>query len=165
MVTRVLRPFYLLSYDPSPGCSTAHSRIFPAYPHFNPVFQFLLECPYLVFMTLAYKITSKTNAMKTFVKNYIGKGKKVEGLEIIRISFKIADLVKFSHKFKDEDFITMEIAKLKSTDAFGHDYTAYVNRLEEQETATPTQDEKPAKKSVKRTRKAEAVASQDEVPF
>ncbi|MCX6251372.1 MAG: hypothetical protein NTX61_11545 [Bacteroidetes bacterium] len=72
--------------------------------------------------------------MKNFVKNYIGKGKKIEGLEIIKINFKIEDLVKFSHKYKDEDYISIEIAKLKSPDQFGHDYTAYVNRLEETKT-------------------------------
>jgi hypothetical protein len=39
--------------------------------------------------------------MKKFVKNYIGKAKKVEGLEIIKINLKIADLVKFPHKYSD----------------------------------------------------------------
>jgi hypothetical protein len=39
--------------------SAAHSRIFPAYPHYTAVFQFLLECPSMVFMTLAYIKTSK----------------------------------------------------------------------------------------------------------
>jgi hypothetical protein len=101
------------------------------------VFQFLLECPSMVLITLAYKFHLKITAMKNFVKNYIGKGKKVEGLEIIKINLKIEDLVKFSHKYKDEDYITIEIAKLKSHDKFGHEYTAYVNRLEESEVNEP----------------------------
>ena len=85
--------------------------------------------------------------MKNFVKNYIGKGKKIEGLEIIKINFKIEDLVKFSNKYKDEDYISIEIAKLKSPDKFGHDYTAYVNRLEEEQVETGPAAKKQTKKS------------------
>ena len=75
--------------------------------------------------------------MKKFVKNYIGKGKKVEGLEIIKINLKIADLVKFAHKYSDEDYISLEVAKLQTTDNFGHDYTVYVNHLEEEQVTEP----------------------------
>lgn len=81
--------------------------------------------------------------MKNFVKNYIGKGKKVEGLEIIKINFKIEDLVKFSHKYKDENYITIEIAKLKSPDKFGHDYTAYVKTLEDSSDAGKYESQDP----------------------
>ena len=98
--------------------------------------------------------------MKNFVKNYIGKGKKVEGLEIIKINLKIEDLVKFSHKYNDEDYITVEIAKMKSPDKFGHDYTVYVNRLEEEQVSEPA----PAPK--KQTKKSKAVKQEtSEVPF
>ena len=45
--------------------------------------------------------------MKNFVKNYIGKGKKVEGLEIIKINLKISDILKFAHKYNDEDYISL----------------------------------------------------------
>ena len=75
--------------------------------------------------------------MKKFVKNYIGKAKKVEGLEIIKINLKIADLVKFAHKYNDEDYISLEVAKLQNPDNFGHDYTVYVNRLEEEQVTEP----------------------------
>ena len=34
--------------------------------------------------------------MKTFVKNYIGKGKQVAGLNIAKITCKLEDLQKFS---------------------------------------------------------------------
>jgi hypothetical protein len=88
--------------------------------------------------------------MKKFVKNYIGKAKKVEGLEIIKINLKISDLVKFAHKYNDEDYISLEVAKLQSPDNFGHDYTVYVNRLEEEqvsETAPAIAPKKQSKKS------------------
>ena len=127
----------------------------------DSVFQFLLECPSVGFMTLAHKLTSKPKAMKTFVKNYIGKGKKVDGIDIIKMSFKLADLVKFAHQYKDEDYVTIEIARLKSTDQFGHDYTAYVNRLEEKE--EPKQE---SPKKSRKSKKAETVpASKDDIPF
>jgi hypothetical protein len=56
--------------------------------------------------------------MKKFVKNYIGKGKKVEGLEIVKINMKISDLVKFAHRYKDKDYIFLEVAKLQIRSEF-----------------------------------------------
>lgn len=103
--------------------------------------------------------------MKNFVKNYIGKGKKVEGLEIIKINFKIEDLVKFSHKYKDEDYITIEIAKLKSPDKFGHDYTAYVNRLEESEINEPVKPIGTPKKKRNTSKKASKDVPSRDLPF
>lgn len=98
--------------------------------------------------------------MKKFVKNYIGKGKKVEGLEIIKINLKISDIVKFAHKYNDEDYISLEVAKLQNTDNFGHDYTVYVNRLEEEQVNEPA----PAPK--KQTKKSKAAKQEtSEVPF
>ena len=98
--------------------------------------------------------------MKKFVKNYIGKAKKVEGLEIIKINLKIADLVKFAHKYNDEDYISLEVAKLQNPDNFGHDYTVYVNRLEEEQVSEPA----PAPK--KQTKKSIAAKQEtSEVPF
>ena len=85
--------------------------------------------------------------MKNFVKIYIGKGKKIEGLEIIKINLKIEDLAKFSHKYNDEDYITLEIAKMKSPDKFGHDYTVYVNRLEESEVNEPAKEKETPKRN------------------
>lgn len=98
--------------------------------------------------------------MKKFVKNYIGKGKKVEGLEIIKINLKISDIVKFAHRYNDEDYISLEVAKLQKTDNFGHDYTVYVNRLQEEQVSEST----PAPK--KQTKKSKAAKQEtSEVPF
>ena len=98
--------------------------------------------------------------MKKFVKNYIGKAKKVEGLEIIKINLKIADLVKFAHKYNDEDYISLEVAKLQNPDNFGHDYTVYVNRLEEEQVSESAQAPK------KQTKKSKAAKQEtSEVPF
>ena len=98
--------------------------------------------------------------MKKFVKNYIGKAKKVEGLEIIKINLKISDLVKFAHKYNDEDYISLEVAKLQNPDNFGHDYTVYVNRLEEEQISELAQA---PKKQTKKSKAAKLETS--EVPF
>ncbi len=98
--------------------------------------------------------------MKKFVKNYIGKAKKVEGLEIIKINLKISDIAKFAHKYNEEDYISLEVAKLQNADNFGHDYTVYVNRLEEEKVSEPA----PAPK--KQTKKSKATKQKtSEVPF
>ena len=100
--------------------------------------------------------------MKKFVKNYIGKAKKVEGLEIIKVNLKISDIVKFAHKYNDEDYISLEVAKLQTPDNFGHDYTVYVNRLEENQVSEPL----PAPKAKKQTKKSKAAKQEtSEVPF
>ena len=49
----------------------------------------------------------------------------------IIFSFKLSEIAKLSHVFNGEDYITFEVAKLKTPDSFGHGYTAYVNKLVE----------------------------------
>ena len=101
--------------------------------------------------------------MKKFVKNYIGKGKSVDGVQIVKISLKVEDLLKFKHTYKDEDYITFEVAKMQNPDKFGHDYTVYVNRLEEEQISEPV----PAPKAKKQTKKSKAAKQEAsvEVPF
>ena len=119
----------------------------------------------MVLIHLAYKFHLKITAMKNFVKNYIGKGKKIEGLEIIKINLKIEDLAKFSHKYNDEDYITVEIAKLKSPDKFGHDYTVYVNRLEESQVNEPANEKETPKKKRNTSKKATKDLPSADIPF
>ena len=51
--------------------------------------------------------------MKTFEKNYIGKGTQVANLSIVKFSFKLSEIAKLSHVFNGEDYINFEVAKLK----------------------------------------------------
>ena len=69
--------------------------------------------------------------MKTFEKIYIGKGKQVANLSIVKFSFKLSEIAKLSHVFNGEDYLSFEVAKLKTPDNWGHSYTAYVNKLVE----------------------------------
>ena len=109
--------------------------------------------------------------MKTFEKNYIAKGKKINGMQIVRISIKVEDILQHAHEYKGEHYLTFEVAKLQNPDSFGNDYTVYVNKLVEteeksQKTAPKTAltEEKP-RKSAKKTAKATREPAHDEIPF
>ena len=102
--------------------------------------------------------------MKKFEKTYIGKGKQIGDLQIIRISCKIAELVKLSHQYNGEDYITFEVARLQNPDSFGHQYTAYVNKLVETREPATVQEPSAPKKTRKATKPAPATADID-LPF
>jgi hypothetical protein len=69
--------------------------------------------------------------MKTFVKNYIGKGKQVAELQIVKVTCKLDDLEKFAYEYDGIRYVTFEVAKMKNKDSFGRDHTCYVNHREE----------------------------------
>ena len=106
--------------------------------------------------------------MKTFVKNYIGKGKGVAGGQIAMITCKLEDLEKFAYFYKDGDvaYVTFEVAKMKQPDNFGREYTVYVNTEEEVDESEPKrQDKKASAKPATNKKKTVAKADQDELPF
>ena len=102
--------------------------------------------------------------MKKFEKTYIGKGKQIGDLQIIRISCKIADLEKLSHQYNGEDYITFEVARLQNPDSFGHQYTAYVNKLVETREPATVQEPSAPKKTHKAPKPSPATAD-IELPF
>lgn len=81
--------------------------------------------------------------MKTYKKNYIGKGTQVPNMQIAKVTVKVAELLKFKHEFEGEEYITFEVAKMQNPDKFGRDYTVYCVTTEE------VKDEKPAPKKRK----------------
>ena len=115
--------------------------------------------------------------MKTYKKIYIGKGKKVANLDIIKISFNVADIMDLTHNYKGEDYLSFELAKMKEPDQFGNEYTAYVNKLEEAPepaAASEVNDSmmKPASKAKKTSApkaptaaKEKVLEPSDEIPF
>ena len=104
--------------------------------------------------------------MKTFVKNYIGKGKQVEGLNIAKITCKLEDLQKFAYEYDGIHYVTFEVAKMKTPDNFGRDYTVYVSTKEEAEAPTTKKKAKitPPKPS-KKIEKEPAYQDSDDLPF
>jgi hypothetical protein len=81
--------------------------------------------------------------MRTYKKNYIGKGTQVPNMTIAKCTVKVAEVLKFKHEFEGEEYITFEVAKMKEPDKFGRGYTVYCTTIEE------TEEEKPAPKKRK----------------
>lgn len=78
--------------------------------------------------------------MKTFEKNYIGKGKQVQGMDIVKIFIPIEKLESAFFEKDGQKFLGLEIAKLKSADKFGRTHTVYYQTIQK----------KTAKKSTKK---------------
>jgi hypothetical protein len=90
--------------------------------------------------------------MKTYKKNYIGKGTSHETLDIVKITLKVEELLKYQHTYEGEQYVTFEVAKMQQADKFGRTHTAYVNTREE----TPDKDPKPKKGRKPKSQAAEA---------
>lgn len=78
--------------------------------------------------------------MKTYKKNFVGKGTQVTNMPIAKCTVKVSELLKFVHDYKGEDYVSFEVAKMKEPDQFGRDYTVYCTTKEE------VADEKPKQK-------------------
>ena len=78
--------------------------------------------------------------MKSYKKNYIGKGTQVENMDIVKVTLKVEEILKYKHEFEGGEYITFEIARMQQPDKFGRTHTAYVTIVEE------TVSKKPAKK-------------------
>jgi hypothetical protein len=120
--------------DTTPSGKVNHARIFPAYPHLTdaliPVFQFLLACPDLAHLYL-HMFNLIHHKMKTYKKNYIGKGFQVPNMQIARVTVKVEDLLKHTFEYEGVEYCRFEVAKMQNPDKYGRDYTAYVVTTEE----------------------------------
>lgn len=77
--------------------------------------------------------------MKNFVKHFVGKGRQVGELPIIKLTCKLEELEKFAYSYDGVKFVSIEVSKMKTQDNFGRDYTVYVSVLQES-TATKKED-------------------------
>jgi hypothetical protein len=70
--------------------------------------------------------------MTTFQKNYIGKGKRVKDLDIVRVSISRAKLEEALKsdlvKYDDNEYLVFEVAGLKAKDDYGRTHTAYISK-------------------------------------
>ena len=82
--------------------------------------------------------------MKSYKKNYIGKGTQVENMDIVKVTLKVAEILKHKHEFEGNEYITLEVARMKQPDKFGRTHTAYVTTTEERV------EEKPKRKTSKK---------------
>lgn len=84
--------------------------------------------------------------MTNYKKNYIGKGTQVPNMQIVKVTVKVAELLKFVHTYEDEGYVTFEVAKMQNPDKFGRDHTVYCTTRElVEETAPPKNSPKKAK--------------------
>jgi hypothetical protein len=91
--------------------------------------------------------------MKKFQKHFVGKGKQVEGLQIIKVTVNMKDLNDLSYEFNGEIYATFEVAKMKTADQFGREFTVYVSRKEEVEEQEAEKVEEPTSKPKKSRKK------------
>ena len=97
--------------------------------------------------------------MKSYKKNYIGKGTQNENLEIVKVTVKVEEALKFKHEFNGEEYLTFEVARLREPDKFDRTHTVYVSTLED----SPENEEKnPTKAQKKRRVKKD---SDENLPF
>ena len=83
----------------------------------------------------------------------------------------MSEIIKFTHVFNGKDYLTFEVAKLKNTDSFGNNYTAYVNKMLETPQSQVRED---APKKTRKPRKLKLtpdgkiipdMSTSDELPF
>ena len=109
--------------------------------------------------------------MKKYTKNYIGKGTQVAGMEIVKVTLKVEELLKVTHDFQGTECLTFELAKMQNTDDYGRTHTAYVlvrEDAEETETAPDKKAKKATRKAAKKVAKTEEPVletADSEIPF
>ncbi len=102
--------------------------------------------------------------MTTFEKHYIGKGKQVEGLDIVRVTLPAEGLETALYEKEGVKYLTFEIAKLKTPDKFGRTHTCYYQ--EKVYTADPEgKQAQEAKKAGKKKSKKQPAEKEDDLPF
>ena len=98
--------------------------------------------------------------MKSYKKNYIGKGTQVETksgkvLDIVKVTLSVEEMMNFVHEYKEKEYITFEVATLRNADQFGHTHTVYTTTVEEVE-ETPQEEKTEPEAPKKRTRRTKA---------
>jgi hypothetical protein len=73
--------------------------------------------------------------MKNFEKLFIGKGTKVNNLDIVRVSIsreKLEEIMKSDMvNYDGNEFLVFEVAGLKQPDNYGRTHTAYISKKTE----------------------------------
>jgi hypothetical protein len=87
--------------------------------------------------------------MKTFKKTYLGKGKKIQNLRIVKVTCRLEDLQAISYDFEGTDYVTFEIAEMLKPDGFGRTHTCYYRKAVEDQQEPEVQPVNPAKKPAK----------------
>jgi hypothetical protein len=84
--------------------------------------------------------------MKTFKKTYLGKGKKILNLRIVKVTCRLEDLQAIAYDFEGTDYVTFEIAEMLKPDGFGRTHTCYYRKAVEDQLEAEAAPVKPTKK-------------------
>jgi hypothetical protein len=86
--------------------------------------------------------------MKIFKKTYLGKGKKIQNLRIVKVTCRLDDLKAIAYDFEGTDYVTFEIAQMLNPDGFGRTHTCYYRKevVDQPEPISAMSAKKPAKK-------------------
>ncbi len=66
--------------------------------------------------------------MANFEKNFIGKGKKIAGMDIVRVTIALTALTEIAYDYTGEKYCTFEVAGMKEADQFGRTHSVYHNK-------------------------------------
>jgi len=102
--------------------------------------------------------------MKTFEKIYIGKGKKVENLDIVKVTCKLEDIQAIAYNYEGTDYVTFEVARMRVANEFGKTHSVYYNKMSEV-ADTPTRGAKKSRKLKKLDKVNVPVPVVDDLPF
>ena len=83
--------------------------------------------------------------MKTFEKIYIGKGKKVANLDIVKVTCKLEELQAIAYEYDGIEYVTFEVARMKTADDYGRTHSVYYNKMNEVADAPAKNGKKPRK--------------------
>lgn len=109
--------------------------------------------------------------MNKYSKSYIGKGTAVAGMDIVKVTLKVEELLKVTHEFQGVEYLTFELAKMQNTDDYGRTHTAYVSVREDAEETEAAPDKKAGKAAGKASKKASKTeepvleTADSEIPF
>ena len=92
--------------------------------------------------------------MKTFEKIYIGKGKKVGDMNIVKVTLKLDDLLALAYEYEGTQYVSFEIAQMINPDTFGRTHTVYHSKMVNQQES----EQKAVKPATKRGKKASVEA-------
>ena len=64
----------------------------------------------------------------TTTKNYIGKGKQVQNIDIVKVNLRFEELAAIAYEKNGKTYVSFEIAKLREPDQFGNTHTCYYSK-------------------------------------
>jgi hypothetical protein len=111
--------------------------------------------------------------MKAYKKHYLGNGSEVVtktgvALDIVKVCLSVEEMMLFAHEYKGEQFVSFEVARMKTKNDYGDTHTVFHTTFEQVEEEAPSSKFKinkaPSKAEIAATlKKAESVQNRQEL--